>query len=146
MSDKEPTAAEVAAKIMAEPVEGEAASPAPYSTTETVEWTLTHSAANFVRSVLTTHAAEALAHAHETASQPTSLLNPQTAQDAVLVDVYQTIGTQSDFLAGQLSELLSEDHVSGIHKPWPAEIHGQPRAGIAGPAESNRPNSAKKPS
>lgn len=126
--------------------EGEAASPAPYSTDEFVEWKLTHSAANFVRSVLTTHATEALAHAHETASQPTSLLNPQTAQDAILVDVYQTIGTQADFLAGQLSELLSEDHVSGIHKPWPAEIHGQPRAGVGGPAESNRPNSAKKPS
>lgn len=142
MTDKEPTATETISKIMAEPA---SEAPAPYSTTETVEWVLTHSAANFVRSVLLTHAAEAVSLAHETSRQPTSLLNPQVEQDAALIDVYQTSGTQSDFLASQLSEILSEDHISGIYKAWPAEVHGQPRANITGAAETNRPNSATKP-
>lgn len=130
------------AEIMEQPQE---ATPIQYPNTGEIEGTFTPAAWNFLRSAAAARAQTALNEAHTIAQTPTSFLNPNIEFDAQSIDILQTIGTQADFLQGKISELLNEPFVSALHKPWPAEVHGQPRSGIkvAGPAEESRPPSAK---
>lgn len=132
-------AAETIAAIMSPP------EPKVYPTDETLELELSPAAWNFIRSALADKAMRASQDAMQVANAPTSLLNPSIEGDMLLVDVYQTIGTQADYLQMRISELLGEDQISAVAVPWPAEIQGQRRNRVDGPAEHGRPGSARKP-